>query len=110
MSAKLIETIETKLQHNTHLDEASRHELLALLATLKSEMKSLDASKRDHAESIAGFAGAAAHEATRSERNPALLRFAVEGLSTSVKALEAEHRPLVETVNGICAMLANLGI
>ncbi len=110
MSLELIGRIEKKLQEQPRLDEKSRQEMLDLLSVLKSEMQRLDGIHDEHLESIAGFAGAAAHEAMRSEQNPALLRLAVDGLSTSVKELETEHPRLTETVNGICTMLANLGI
>ncbi len=110
MSAALIDRIEAKLKAAERLDEVSKHELLGLLSVLKTEIQDMDAMQGDHAESIAGFAGAAAHEAMRTARNPALLKLAMDGLSASVKEVEAEHPQMVETVNGVCAMLANLGI
>lgn len=110
MSANLIERIESKLQEQSGLDEASRRELLSLLADLKSEVGALAGEHGDHAESIAGFAGAATHEAMRAQRNPDLLKLAVAGLATSVKDVETDYPRLVETVNGICTMLSNLGI
>lgn len=110
MSMKQIEQIEAKLKHARSLDDDARRELLSLLADLKDDVGQLGAHQDDHAESIAGFAGTAAHEALRENRNPDLLKLAVEGLSGSVKDVEAEHPRLVHTVNGICTMLSNLGI
>ncbi len=110
MSIKLIERIEAKLAGEGNLDAASRRELLSLLATLKEDVSRLEGQHDEHAESIAGFAGAATHEALRATRNPDLLKLAVEGLSASVKDIETEHPQLVHTVNGICTMLSNLGI
>ncbi len=110
MSVKLIERIEAKLEGEGNLDAAARRELLSLLSTLKEDVARLDARHDDHAESIAGFAGAATHEALRATRNPDLLKLAVDGLSASVKDIETEHPRLVDTVNGICTMLSNLGI
>jgi len=110
MSITRIEQIEKRIQGEERLDATARQELLALLGDLKSEMEGLDGAHGDHSESIASFAGAAAHEAMRSERNPDLLNLALEGLSTSVKAVEADHPRLVDAVNGICTMLSNLGI
>jgi hypothetical protein len=107
---KQIERIEEKLKHTASLDNQSRSELLSLLADLKADVGELGEGQGDHAESIAGFAGAAAHEALRETRNPDLLKLAVEGLSGSVKDVEADHPRLVQTVNGICTMLSNLGI
>ena len=107
MSGNALDQIERKLQQAQGLDAGTREELLTLVTHLKSEMEMLG---DEHAESIAGFAGAATHEAMRSERNPDLLEHAVLGLSGSVKELEAEHPRTVEIVNGICTMLSNLGI
>ena len=107
MAKALIEKITNKLQQADGLDAASRQELLGMLEALKAEMGSLG---DEHAESIASFAGAAAHEATRSSRNPNLLQHAVDGLAESVKELESDHPKTVEIVNGICTMLSNLGI
>ena len=110
MSLHLIERIETRLKSERGLEEGTRSELLSLLGTLKAEVSALAEEHGDDAESIAGFAGAAAHEAMRSRPNPDLLRLAVDGLSGSVKELETGHPRLVEAVNGICTMLSNLGI
>ena len=107
MGKQLIEDISRKLEHAEKLGAASRQELLAMLDALKEEMDSIGG---EHAESIASFAGAATHEATRPSRNPSLLQHAVDGLAESVKELEAEHPKTVEIVNGICTMLSNLGI
>lgn len=107
MGKQLIEQIERKLSSAEGLDAASRQELLDMLTDLKQEM---DAVGTEHAESIASFAGAATHEATRKTRNPALLQHAVDGLSESVKELETDHPRTVKIVNGICTMLSNLGI
>lgn len=107
MSKQLIEQISHKLKHADRLDAGSRQELLGMLDALQAEIDSIGG---EHAESIASFAGAATHEATRNTRNPNLLQHAVDGLAESVKELEAEHPKTVEIVNGICTMLSNLGI
>jgi len=105
-----MEKLEAKLKDARGLDEGTRTELLALLESLRGDIGALDAEHGDRAESIAGFAGAATHEAIRTERNPALLKLALDGLSVSVKDMEAGHPKLVNTVNGICTMLSDLGI
>lgn len=107
MGRQLIERIERKLAQVDGLDADQRQELLGMLAALKDEVDEIGG---EHAESIASFAGIAAHEATRSTRNPSLLQHAVDGLAESVKDIEVEHPKAVEIVNGICTMLSNLGI
>ena len=110
MSKQLIERIENKLNASEGIDSDSKAELLRLLKTLRSEMSELEKTNSDCAESIAGFAGAATHEAIRSETDPHLLELAVDGLASSVQEIESEHPKLVEVTNSICTMLSNLGI
>lgn len=107
MGRQLIEAIEKKLRDSDGLASGAREELLGMLSALKVELGEMSG---EHAESIAGFAGAATHEAMRNSKNPDLLQHALSGLSESVKELESEHPRAVEIVNGICTMLSNLGI
>lgn len=105
-----LEKIEARLRNKTGLTSKKRIELLQLLASLKSEIAALSKTHSEHAESIAGFMDRSTHEAVRSERNPALLKLAVDGLAVSVKGFEVSHPKLVEDVNYICTVLANMGI
>ncbi len=105
-----IAKIEERLRTAESLKEENRAELLSLISTLQSEMAELYRTNREHAESITGFAGIAAHEATRRERDAQLLKLSVEGLSSSVKGFENSHPKLVEIVNSICLMLVNSGV
>ena len=110
MSEEVLDKIEKKLADTNCLDDAAREELQGLVRRLREEVGALSDDKAEHAESIAGFAGAATHEATRSDANPELLDISVRGLKESVKDLEVEHPRLVEVTNSICTMLSNLGI
>ena len=110
MSEELVNRIEAKIEQSAGLSDEVRSELNGLLSTLKQEMAELEKTHGEHAESIASFAGAAAHEAMRSETNPHLLELAIDGLSESVKEVETEHPKMVEITNAICTMLSNLGI
>ena len=105
-----IEQIEARLRDSGSLSAENRAELQSLLAKLKSEVAGLSETHREQAESIAGFAAVSAHEATREERNPQLLRHALDGLSSSVAGFEESHPRLVKVVNSICITLSNLGI
>ncbi len=110
MSEELVERIEAKIKQSAGLSDETRGELVGLLTTLKAEVSELEKTHGEHAESIAGFAGAAAHEAIRADTNPHLLELAIDGLSESVKEVESEHPKLVEISNAICTMFSNLGI
>ncbi len=102
--------IETRIQSSEAIKEDRRAELLALLATLKSEVAELSKTHGEQAQSIAGFAEVSAHEATRAEQDPRLLELSLQGLSSSVAELEESHPRLVQIVNSISSTLSNLGI
>jgi len=102
--------IEAKIQGAEAIKEERRHELLELLGTLKSEVAELSKTHEDQAQSIAGFTEVSAHEATRAEQNPQLLKLSLEGLKSSVYELEESHPRLVQIVNAITNTLSNLGI
>jgi hypothetical protein len=105
-----IRNIEARLKDSTRLSQESKAELLALLATLKNEVTALARTESSRAESITGFVNVSAHEATREDRNPRLLKLSLEGLESSVEGFESSHPTLVKSVNSICMMLSDLGI
>jgi hypothetical protein len=110
MAQNTLEKIEEKIRQNSSLTEENKTELLNLLATLQPEMTEISKTQAEHAESIAGFIERSTHEALRRQKNPTLHRLAIEGLSASVKGFEVSHPQLVETVNYIANVLANMGI
>jgi hypothetical protein len=110
MVGKTLKKIETKIRDGNRLSEKDKSELLRLLASLKSEITELSKTRHEEAESIAGFMERSTHEASRRTKNPELLKVSIDGLSASVKGFEASHPMLVESVNDICTVLANMGI
>jgi ribonuclease HII len=110
MIDNIIEKIELKIRDGKHLSAKDKSELLRLLASLKSEITELSKTQHEEAESIAGFIERSTHEAARQTKNPELLKVSIDGLSASVKGFEASHPTLVENVNYICTVLANMGI
>ncbi len=91
-------------------DDAGRREMIALLEALREEVESLSVTHREDAESIAGYTRATLQEAARTHKNPRLLQHSIAGLSVSVETFETTHSRLVQTVNGLCTMLSNIGI
>jgi hypothetical protein len=110
MIQKTIENIEGKIRESSSVNDESRAELLRLLAMLKTEIGELSKTHPEQAESITSFAQASAHEATRKEKNPDLLKLSLDGLSASVKGVEASHPDLLQVVNKVSQALANMGI
>lgn len=104
-----ISKIETRIGQSGVKDE-SKTELLTLLGTLKSEVAELSKTHDEVAQSIAGFTQVSAHEATRGEPNPALVKHSLDGLAASVEGFEKSNPRLVDIVNRICTTLSNLGI
>ena len=110
MVQNTIEKIEEKIRTNNSLNQKNKTELLDLLAKLKPEITKLSEVQSEHAESIAGFVERSAHEATRQEKNPTLLKIAADGLAVLVKGFESSHPQLVENVNYIANALSNIGL
>jgi hypothetical protein len=102
--------IEAQIRSSETIKSERREELLDLLGTLKAEVAKLSETHDEQARSIAGFAQVSAHEATRTDQNPRLLKLSLEGLSSSVTELEKSHPRLVQIVNNISQTLSNLGI
>ena len=88
----------------------SKTELLNLLAALRSEIAALPSTHDDEARSIATFAEASAHEATRSSPKPKLLKAALSGLTGSVEEFETSYPDLAAVLNRLAAVLANMGM
>jgi hypothetical protein len=110
MIEKTLQDIEARIKNATAIKDADKRELLQLLATLNAEMVGLAQTHGQQAESIARFAAASTHEATRDPVNPRLFRLSVDGLAASVAELEQSHPRLVQVTNAICNVLSNWGI
>jgi hypothetical protein len=110
MLEQAITNIEERIKKAESIAEKDRGDLLKLLTTLKLEVIELSKTNADHAESITGFTQISAHEATREKTNHHLLKLSLAGLTSSVDELETAYPRLVETVNRISQILANMGI
>jgi hypothetical protein len=110
MLEKTITSIETNIKNAGSIGEKDRDDLLKLLSILKSEVLELSKTHAEHAESITGFAKVSTHEAIRENKNQNLIKLSLSGLTSSIDELESTHPKLVETVNKISHILANMGI
>jgi len=110
MIENTIGEIEAKINGSKSISDERKQELLQLLGTLKSEVGTLAKTNDEQASSIANFAQASAHEATREKQNPQSLELSLKGLSSSVNGFEQSHPKLVQIVNSISNTLSNLGI
>ncbi|MBI5507152.1 MAG: DUF4404 domain-containing protein [Deltaproteobacteria bacterium] len=105
-----LDKIEAQLRGAGTVNDATKTELLRLLAVLKAEVSELSRTQTEQAHTIAGFVAVSAHEATRAAKSPELVRLSLKGLALSVRGYEQSHPKLVEGVNAICTALANVGL
>lgn len=110
MPKKTIDEIEDRIKAATSMKEQDKEELMKLLSVLKDEVVTLAKTHPEQAESITHFTRASAHEATRDEKNPQLLKLSTKGLASSIEGFENSHPELVRIVNAISQMLSNMGI
>ncbi len=102
--------IEATLRHSPNIPEATRQELLELVAGLKAEVTPLAATHSDNADQITGSADAAVQAAVHRGEQPEKAAEAAEGLTASVRDFEASHPRLVEIVDRLALTLSNMGI
>lgn len=110
MIKKTILNIETRIKETSSINVKDKDELLQLLIALEEEVSELSKTHPECAESITGFTQISAHEATRSRKNPQLMKLSLKGLSSSAEEFESSHPQLVAVVNKISQILANMGI
>jgi len=110
MINQTISEIEAKIGSSEAVRPEQRRELLALLATLKTEIADLSQTDEEKADSIAGFTQVSAHEAVRAQRNEQLRKLSLQGLQSSVEDLEQSHPRLIQIVNRISQMFSDVGI
>lgn len=110
MINETIARIEARIRSNESLNDEKKKELLAIIGELKQEVTDLAKTNREDAHSIAGFAETSVHEATREEKNPALLKHSLQGLEIAVERLEISHPTLVGLINAIGQALWKIGI
>jgi len=102
--------VENRIQSHDDISVETKAELLRLLASLQSEIATLEHTHVEHAESVIGLAERSMHEAIRQPKDPQLAASALQELAASVAELEVSHPQLVNVVNAISVLLANIGI
>jgi hypothetical protein len=97
--------------HKTHeLSPQQKEELLRLVSELKEGMAEVSTTHEAHAPSHPNVPDMSAAEGTTQDTPQHPVRRALDDVSTSVEAFEASHPELVNTVNQISTLLANMGI
>jgi hypothetical protein len=101
--------MEATLRNSANIPEATRRELLDLVAGLQAEVGPLVETHAQAADGIADRAQAAVEAAVHRDEHPDKA-VALEGLAASVRQFEATHPRLVEVVDRLALTLSNMGI
>jgi hypothetical protein len=102
--------IEATLRNSANIPEATRQELLELVAGLKAEVGPLSATHGASVDQITGNADAAVQAAMHRQEEPEKAAQAADGLAASVRDFEASHPQLVQIVDRLALTLSNMGI
>ena len=105
-----LEQMRSAIEQSAKISGDTKAELLALVAGLRAEIKTLSETHHEEASSITRFADASAHEAARAQQNPQLAETALTGLRSSIQGFEDSHPKLVDTVNRFATALSNMGL
>jgi hypothetical protein len=100
MIPERIAQIEATLHSSANIPEATRRELLELLASLKTEVAALGESAPRLDENAVLPGGGSPGEAAQ----------VAEGLAASVRDFEVSHPRLVQIVDRLALTLSNMGI
>lgn len=105
MKTHIAQILEAKIKQNDRLTVDEKDELMILIASIDNTMQQLAKTHVQDAEKIQQLADDGAHTAlTRG------LKEMREEMSESIQTFEVTHPELVDLVNRLCIMLANLGI
>jgi hypothetical protein len=102
--------LEAKI-HQTHdLNPQQKEEFLRLISELKEAMADLSTTHEQPTQRRTHASDSSPQVATGQKTPQHPLRTAMEDLSASVEAFEASHPEVVNTVNTLSTLLANMGI
>jgi prefoldin subunit 5 len=110
MSDERIEKTKAAVDAAGHIPAEKKAALSAALSKLKPALAQISQTHHEDAQDIAQLIEASTHEATRAKKEPELLRAALNRLKESVEKFESSHPELVQRVNGVATVLAEMGI
>ena len=73
-----LEKIESKIKQSPNIPTDKKKEYFELLNELNSEINELSLTEKETAESIKGFTKISAHEATRDQVDPDLMKISLD--------------------------------
>jgi Domain of unknown function (DUF4404) len=102
--------LEARIQETFELSPQQKEELLRMVSALKEAMAAFPTPPEARVPSRTRMPDTAAAQTTRHDTPQHPMRHAMDDVSASVEAFEASHPELVNTVNQISTLLANMGI
>ncbi|MCF7669727.1 MAG: DUF4404 family protein [Verrucomicrobia bacterium] len=109
MLEKKINEIEERIKNSPSMSQENRDNLLELLNGLRSEVRDLSSTNEDAAHQIAALTDNVTKQAEDNGVSSSF-REALDELSLSVSDFKNSHPRLVNVVNRLCHVLANLGV
>jgi hypothetical protein len=110
MISERLAKIEDTIRNARDVPDATRKELLSLVADLKAEAMPFADSRGETAEASAGTVETSVISTVRRGEAPDKAAQVMAELADSVRAFEATHPRLVELVDQLALTLSNMGI
>jgi len=110
MSDEHIDKTKAAVDAAVHIPAEKKAALSAALSKLKPALAQISHTHHEEAQDIAQLIEASTHEATRPKKKPELLKAALDKLKESAGKFESSHPELVQRVNGVATVLAEMGI
>jgi Domain of unknown function (DUF4404) len=102
--------LEARIHESHDLSPQQQEELLRLVSELKEAMAEGSVTQVAEPHDTTSGPGRSTPEGTQQDTRQHPVRMAMDDVSASVDAFEASHPELVNTVNQISTLLANMGI
>jgi hypothetical protein len=110
MALERLRQLEARIHESPDLSPPRKAELLRLVSELKEAMAEGSITHGAALHDTTSGPGRSTPEGTRQDTRQHPVRLAMDELSASVDAFEASHPDLVNAVNQISTLLANMGI
>jgi prefoldin subunit 5 len=110
MSDERIEKTKAAVDAAGHIPADKKAALSAALSKLKPALAQISQTHDEDAQNVAHLIEASTREATRPKKEPELLKATLDKLKESVEKFESSHPELVQRVNGVATVLAEMGI
>lgn len=110
MGEERIDKCKSAVEAADHIPDEKKTELLSALSRIRPAIAQASQTHAEHAQSVAKFVEASAHEAMRKEKRPEHLNKLLRELKQSLDKFEASHPDLVAAVTEYSTVLSALGI